>query len=268
MRTLHLTSPLMEGDDVQELQQLLVQNAVYPATVDGVYGELTAQSVWRYKWRIGYVKPDHSAGNMLMQYLRGKKKPNAAMRLLAAKRARANKKKIGWQEKVVQHALSQLGETEHPANSNRSKFSVWYGLIGAWCAMFVTWVFATLGFSKATFKRAVRYAYVPYIEGDARAGRNGLMRAAGPANAILALFDWPPKNGVPDHIGVCAEEKTIKKYAPAALANAMAAFGPLHSGDFWSIEGNTSVGNDSNGGETMIRKRNLSVVRMFVKVAA
>lgn len=265
-RTLHLVSPLMHGEDIRELQQLLVQNGVYPANVDGDYGELTAQGVFRYKHDIGFLRPDQTASGLIFKYLRGEKKPNAAMRALAAKR-RKPPKKAGWREKVVQHALSQLGETERPPNSNRSKFSTWYGIIGPWCAMFVTWVFATLGFAKATFKRAVRYAYVPFIEGDARAGRNGVMRAVGPANAILALFDWPPKNGVPDHIGICAEEATIRKYAPEALRKAIARFGALGDGDFWSLEGNTGIGNNSNGGEMMLRKRNKNDVRIFVKVA-
>lgn len=37
-------------------------------------------------------------------------------------------------------ARSQLGYTETPAGSNRTKFGAWYGMDGsAWCGMFVSW---------------------------------------------------------------------------------------------------------------------------------
>jgi hypothetical protein len=55
---------------------------------------------------------------------------------------------------------------------------------------------------------------------------------------------------------------------PAALDAAIKQFGTLGSSDFWTVEGNTAAGNDSNGGTVMIRKRNKSLVAAFVKVAA
>ena len=57
-------------------------------------------------------------------------------------------------------------------------------------------------------------------------------------------FNWD--GGVPDHIGIV--EKS------------------LGGGQFQTVEGNTAVGNDSNGGEVMRRVRYLSQVDGFGRV--
>lgn len=47
---------------------------------------------------------------------------------------------------VLKIAVGELGNTEYPANSNRTKYGVWYGLDGQpWCMMFVQWCFAQAG---------------------------------------------------------------------------------------------------------------------------
>ena len=47
---------------------------------------------------------------------------------------------------VLKVAAGELGNTEHPANSNRTKYGAWYGLDGnPWCMMFVQWCFAQAG---------------------------------------------------------------------------------------------------------------------------
>lgn len=40
---------------------------------------------------------------------------------------------------------SQIGVAESPAGSNHVKYSVWYGVTGPWCAMFVSWVWWSIG---------------------------------------------------------------------------------------------------------------------------
>ena len=43
-------------------------------------------------------------------------------------------------------AVGELGSTEQPADSNRTKYGKWYGLDGQpWCMMFVQWCFAQAG---------------------------------------------------------------------------------------------------------------------------
>ncbi len=47
---------------------------------------------------------------------------------------------------VVKIAAGELGNTETPANSNRTKYGAWYGLDGyPWCMMFVQWCCAQAG---------------------------------------------------------------------------------------------------------------------------
>jgi Putative peptidoglycan binding domain len=282
MRALHLTTPHMKGNDVWSLQTALRRRGFLHGSVDGNFGPESAQAVYRAKLRLGYPFPDHTGGELLLKYLQGHKQPGPMMKLLANKRAAQarrqvkkinrhpgqgqGKTKLTHAQLIVQHALTQLGETEHPKNSNKSKFSRWYGIIGAWCAMFVTWTHVTGGFSLKTFIKGHRAAYVPFIVGWAREGRYGFMLAHGPADAILACYDWQ-HDGVADHIGICAEETTLRRLSPAALDHAINLFGHLGAGDFWCIEGNTGIGNDSNGGITMLRKRQRSLVQAFVRVA-
>jgi hypothetical protein len=274
-RTLHLTTPLMHGPDVLLIQKLLHDAGALGGTIDGAYGQLTAQAVFRYKYRIGYPSPDHIAGNKLLAYLEGKSKPSLIMRALAAKRAGAAKRKqkparaqgLTHGQLIVKHALSQLGQTEHPYGSNKSKFSNWYGIVGAWCAMFVTWNFVTLGFSKKTFRRSLRYAYVPYMVADATLGRNGLMKAHDAGDGIVVTYDWN-KDGVADHTGIAATPATLRLLAPGPFGEAEKRFGTAGPDEFWAVEGNTGIGNDSNGGEVMIRKRSRHDVQAFIRVAA
>ena len=133
-------------------------------------------------------------------------------------------------------ARSQIGVKESPAGSNRVKYSQWYGMIGPWCAMFVSWVYAQVGL-------AFRYAYVPYIVRDARAGRNGLRVVSDPKPGDLACYQFGRE---PDHVGIFVRWT-----------------GP---GEFEAIEGNTSLTSNDNGGSVMSRRRTRSQVVAFVRV--
>jgi hypothetical protein len=89
-------------------------------------------------------------------------------------------------EKALKTAISQLGISESPMGSNRCKFSAWYGFVGPWCAMFVTFCYDTNG-SKA-FVRGSRFAYVGYITAAARAGGRGLAIVRDPKPGDLVCF--------------------------------------------------------------------------------
>jgi hypothetical protein len=113
--------------------------------------------------------------------------------------------------------------------------------------MFCTWCFETSGNSPA-FVKGSRYAYVPYVVGDARDARNGLKTTDDPIPGDLVCYDWE-RNGEYDHIGIF--EKWV-----------------MGASDFQAIEGNTSTSNNSNGGEVMRRSRNASQQgTVFVRVA-
>jgi hypothetical protein len=117
-------------------------------------------------------------------------------------------------------------------------------MVGPWCAMFCTWCYE-LGAKDVkedspTFIQGSRYAYVPYIVGDARGARYGL-KTVDPDQVMpgdLVCYDWG-WDGTYDHVGL------FEKWTSGLSV-------------FNAIEGNTSVDNDSNGGEVMRRTRNVS----------
>jgi peptidoglycan hydrolase-like protein with peptidoglycan-binding domain len=244
MRTLKLTSPMMRGDDVKRLQQGLIKRGYLKDQADSVYGNLTAQAVYRAKFWLGYRVPDQAASGLLLSYLEGKE-TTPEMKKRAAERKKAQSQ-IPMRQKALNYLNTKIGVKENPAGSNRVPFaSEWYGLIGPWCAMAVTRAYVEAG-SKG-FAKGSRWAYVPYIVADAQHARNGLTLTRDPQPGDIVCFDWD--GGVADHVGL------FRRWLNRA------------QGTFESVEGNTSVGNDSNGGEVMVRQRKTSQVEAFVHCA-
>lgn len=257
MKTLSLTSPLTKNADVKALQAALAKNAYkafYKDKVDGVYGTYTANAVKSAKFWLGYPASQIKgfAADPLYDYLTGKRqlpvtyKVRRNLRLKEAEK-QAAEKTLG--EKAFENAVKYLGVKESPANSNIVMFSKWYGLIGAWCAMFVTYNYQVGAGSKAFSKNASRWAYCPFMVSSARAGRDGLkeVSAANVRKGDVVLYDWD-KDGVADHVGLF-EGWTDKKKTK-----------------FRAIEGNTSPTDNSNGGEVMRRDRAKKDVIAYVRV--
>ena len=133
--------------------------------------------------------------------------------------------------------MAELGTKESPAGSNQVKYASWYGLPGQpWCVMFVMWVFAQAGVALPT-----RTASCTLLMNAAKAAGSWVTSDYRPGDVVI--YDWG-SDGVPDHCGIVS----------AVL-----------SGGVRAIEGNTAVGNDSDGGEVMERTRTnkqiLGVVR-------
>ncbi|HLP14095.1 MAG TPA: peptidoglycan-binding protein [Flavobacteriales bacterium] len=148
--------------------------------------------------------------------------------------------------KIIEIAHSQLGVTESPAGSNKNPYGKWYGWDGyAWCAMFVSWVYDQAGHPLGKINDPKGYR-------DCQSGYNYWKAkrelTAAPETGDIVLFDWEG-NGLSDHTGIFHE------WADA---------GKKH---FWCYEGNTAVGDDSNGGIVMRRKRSVATVKAFVKPA-
>ena len=137
---------------------------------------------------------------------------------------------------IIEIAKKQVGVKESPPNSNKTKYGAWFGLNGvAWCGIFVSWVYdkagqnlGKIGFMKgfagcqtavAYFKKHGKITTTP-IEGD------------------IVFFGWN-KDGRYDHTGLFVRW--------------------MDDNTFETIEGNTSLTNNSNGGEVMKRIRNKSV---------
>jgi len=144
--------------------------------------------------------------------------------------------------KIIEIASKEVGTTEVPKNSNNTKYGKWFGLDGvAWCGMFVSWCYfqagkqlPKIGFTKgfAGCQTAVKY----FLDNK--------KTTAFPEAGDIVFFDWNGDNRY-DHTGL------FVKWIEQGVI-------------FETIEGNTAIGNDSNGGKVMIRRRQNKGV-LFVK---
>jgi hypothetical protein len=138
--------------------------------------------------------------------------------------------------KIVDIARNEIGTVEFPANSNKTKYGQWFGFDGvAWCGMFVSWCYyyagqplPNIGFKKGFAGCQTAYGYFK---------KNNLITNS-PQSGDIVLFDWNSDRRF-DHTGIFVEWVSETK--------------------FKTIEGNTSLNNDSNGGIVMERVRDKSV---------
>lgn len=144
--------------------------------------------------------------------------------------------------KIVEVAEKEIGQTESPKYSNNSKYNKWFGLPSLpWCGIFVSWVYAkagqplgNIGFLKgfAGCMTAVNYFK-----------KKNLVTTI-PSEGDIVFFDWN-LDGRYDHTGIFVKGIDAKY--------------------FETIEGNTSLNNQSNGGMVMRRKRKYGKGVIFVK---
>ena len=147
--------------------------------------------------------------------------------------------------KIVEIALKEIGYTETPKNSNKTKYGKWFGFDGvAWCGMFVSWCYdqagqrlPNIGFSKgfAGCQTAVAWA------------KKNKKIVTDPQPGDIVFFDWNG-DGRYDHTGIFEMANPDGK-------------------TFRTIEGNTSYENQSNGGSVMNRTRIFHKTKtIFVRV--
>jgi hypothetical protein len=258
--TLSLTSPLTEGEDVGRAQTILNGNNVFKndwhrGRIDHVFGPETGRSCIRAKFWIGYKEEDlkPTYGPALDSYLLGEAPLTAEMTRRIKKRMDAAEA-TPLRLKALAEAKRHIGDKERTGH-NDIWVTDWYGLRGPWCAMYVTYCYDKVG-SKAFAKPPAppsslhpgsgTYAYVPFMVSDARFGRNGLQVVSSPQPGDIVCYDWD--GGVADHTGLFEKWRDRSR------------------GKFIAVEGNTAVGNDSNGGEVMERSRHFSQVETFVRV--
>jgi hypothetical protein len=137
-------------------------------------------------------------------------------------------------EQVLVIARAELGYTENPRGSNRTKYGVWFGMNGQpWCMMFVQWCFAQAGAadllpvrtaSCGTMMRAAQAAGC-WVTGDYQPGD-------------VVIYDFPG-GAATDHTGI------IESITESGVI---------------AIEGNTGSGNDANGGKVQRRPRSNKLI--------
>lgn len=140
---------------------------------------------------------------------------------------------------VLEVAIKQIGYKEDPPNSNKTKYGKWFGFDGvAWCGMAVSWCYAQSGHPLGNIGYAKGFA-------GCQTAYNHFLKTGEitttPQDGDIVLYDWN-SDGRFDHTGIF-ETWT-------------------HDGKFTAIEGNTSIGNDSNGGEYMRRERDTRKYRV------
>lgn len=141
--------------------------------------------------------------------------------------------------RLLDVATSQLGYTEQPAKSNRTKYGEAIGLNGQpWCLSFVWWCFDRAGFAlyrtgscSALVERYRKYAPAQIVTSGFRRGD-------------IVFFDWSGDRRITEHVGIVTAAQP---------------------GSVRTIEGNTSVGNDSNGGAVMERTRAIGLITCAIR---
>jgi len=141
-------------------------------------------------------------------------------------------------EKIVKTAFAEVGTKESPKNSNLQKYGEWFGYNGvAWCAIFVSWVYAMAGYPliKMGYLKGfagVRPALAKYLKGGHVITDREKVRLG-----ALVFFDWNG-DGKFDHVEI------FNGWVNGATKKS-----------FYSIGGNTSKSNLSNGGAVESNKR-------------
>ena len=136
---------------------------------------------------------------------------------------------------VLNIAVGQLGTTESPAGSNRTKYGKWMGLDGQpWCMSFVQWCFHQAG------------TPLPHKTGS-----------------CSALLNWYKANR-PECVVKDPQPRDIIIYnfGHTGIVESAATT------TITAIEGNTSPGqsgSQDNGGGVYRRQRNLALVRAFIR---
>ena len=139
--------------------------------------------------------------------------------------------------KITEIAIRESGVKESPAGSNNVKYNTWIygkevsGKEYPWCGAFCSWVYDQAGMRIKGGGLLKGFVGCPYAVANVKKWGTIVTK---PLEGDLAFFDWQG-DGKFDHVGIFQEH--------------------YDTGEFWSIEGNTSASNASDGGEVGIMKR-------------
>ena len=145
-------------------------------------------------------------------------------------------------ENLIAIAEKEIGVKENPPNSNNVKYNTWYyrnvvsGAGLAWCCAFISWLFAQTDFSEL-FMGGVRENFCPNVVSYAK--RNNQWFTSGYKRGDIPIFDWDGTRTRAQHIGLITD---------------------VGNGYVQTIEGNTAITNQDNGGAVMRRTRNTALI--------
>lgn len=147
-------------------------------------------------------------------------------------------------ERLLGVARSQVGIKENPAGSNNVQYNTWYyghsvyGTPYPWCMVFVQWCYAKTGIP-LPYKTASCGALLSWYKEHQKD-----CIVTKPQMGDIVIFDWPMTKSVTDHTGI------FEKWDGKKIV---------------TIEGNTAIGNDSNGGQVMVRTRDPKWVKAYIR---
>lgn len=252
-----LTNPLTRGREVRVAQELLKHNrfgVFYGGKVDGIFGDHTAHAAHSAKYWLGYPRKhlDGSVAQHLHDYLLDRKHPHHRRlpKAYHARRVWRQLKRRHWRMKhnlarrALGHSISEIGAKESPPGSNHCFVTEWYGMVGPWCIMFVTWAYVKAG--SKVFVRGSRWASVAQFFDDVQSGR------------LAAHFTHDPKPGTVvcyDFDEPFQHAELFKEWVDPGVS-------------FMAVGGNTSGTNPADGGMVADSLRWISQVQFMVEVHA
>lgn len=144
---------------------------------------------------------------------------------------------------LVTKARQEVGVVEVPANSNNVKYNTWFygknvgGSKYPWCAAFVSYLFRS---EQTLCKKTASCAdMLEWFE-----GQNRIVKEPKPGDIVF--FHFSTNNRKSNHVGIVIR---------------------VENDGITTIEGNTSVTSDDNGGRVMQRKRKLKDIIAYARPA-
>jgi hypothetical protein len=200
-RTFRLSSPLMEGRDIELFQETLNRQfrewrVDCRLDTDGAYGPKTAEAARRVVYGLGIPVRDLAGGVTpeLRMRIRHPERRSQGEKARASDRKdwlrRLRRRYDGHGPKAaIAYARKHVGVTESPAGSNRGRLiDRWQRMCevfaAPWCGCFVNACLVAAGFPSQPWLR-----FCPWIEGKAKTGEGGWswhpMSQARPGDLVL-----------------------------------------------------------------------------------
>lgn len=145
-------------------------------------------------------------------------------------------------DQAVSIAQKEIGIKENPSGSNKVKYNTWYygmevcGDSYPWCCVFISWIFKGTNLVKKTALCADLMQWF----------RSRKQMVERPQKGDIVFFKFGKTNRSTNHVGIVEEASQW----PANIT---------------TIEGNTSVTSDDNGGCVMRRTRSKSSIVGFAR---
>lgn len=144
---------------------------------------------------------------------------------------------------LLEVAVRQLNVREDPPESNNVRYNTWYygrevhGKAYPWCMVFVQWCFA-----QVQVELPARTASCSALMNAAKGAGCWVTRSFQPGDVVI--YDFTGKKKQASHCGI---------------VESVTGSGVI------AIEGNTSAGNDANGGQVQRRTRGRSLVKAYIR---